>query len=177
MKVMMLALVGLFVYTQSDAIGKVESSFDKKANFAALHTYSWSGGARAYNEEAHRLVIAAFEKEMTALGFKQVPSGADVTLSYYNITSTDVDLKKLDEATRAGSAIPTKMRAPNSGPRLPASTSNPISWPPPSSASPSACLRRIQERIHARRNADFSTAAGAARDPGCRLLLPATRAI
>ena len=111
MKVMMFALVGLFVYAQSDAIGKVESSFDKKANFAALHTYSWSGGARAYNEEAHRLLIAAFEKEMTGLGFKQVTSGADVTLSYYNVTSTDVDLKKLDEATRSGAATPTKTRA------------------------------------------------------------------
>ena len=111
MKVMMFALVGLFVYAQSDAIGKVESSFDKKANFAALHTYSWSGGARAYNEDAHRLLVTAFEKEMTGLGFKQVTSGADVTLSYYNVTSTDVDLKKLDEATRAGAATPTKMRA------------------------------------------------------------------
>ena len=111
MKVMMLALFGLFVYAQSDAIGKVESSFDKKTNFAGLHTYSWSGGARAYNEEAHRLLVAAFEKEMTALGFKQVTSGADVTLSYYNITSTDVDLKKLDEATRSGAATPTKTRA------------------------------------------------------------------
>ena len=111
MKVMMYALFGLFVYAQSDAIGKVESSFDKKANFASLRTYSWAGGARAYNEEAHRLVVAAFEKEMTALGFKQVTSGADVMLSYYNVTSTDVDLKKLDEATRAGSAAPTKMRA------------------------------------------------------------------
>jgi len=40
MKVMMFALVGLLVYTQSDAIGKVETSFDKKTNFAALHTYS-----------------------------------------------------------------------------------------------------------------------------------------
>lgn len=111
MKVIVLALIGLFVYTQPDAIGKVESSFDKKTNFTELHTYSWSGGARAYNEEAHRLVVAAFEKEMTALGFKQLPSGGDVTLSYYNITSTDVDLKKLDEATRAGGATPTKMRA------------------------------------------------------------------
>jgi hypothetical protein len=111
MNLMMLALVGLLVYGQSDAIGKVESEFDKKANFAALHTYTWSGGAPALNADAHRLVVAAFEKEMTALGFKQVPSGADVTLSYYNITSTDVDLKKLDEATRAGTATPTKTRA------------------------------------------------------------------
>ena len=111
MKVLILALAGLFVFTQPDAIGKVESTFDKKANFTELHTYMWSGGARAYNEEAHRLLIAAFEKEMTALGFKQVPSGADVTLAYYNITSTDVDLKKLDEATKAGGATPTKMRA------------------------------------------------------------------
>ena len=111
MKIMMLALVGLFVYTQADAIGKVESSFDKKTNFAELRTYSWSGGARALNAEADRLVVAAFEKEMAALGFKQVASGGDVTLSYYNVTSNDVDMKKLDEATRAGGAAPTKMRA------------------------------------------------------------------
>jgi len=111
MKIMMFALAALFVYAQSDAIGKVETTFDKKTNFTELHTYSWSGGARAYNDEAHRLVVAAFEKEMTALGFKQVASGADVTLSYYNITSTDIDLKKLDEATKTGGATPTKMRA------------------------------------------------------------------
>jgi hypothetical protein len=111
MKIMIVALVGLLVHAQSDAIGKVESSFDKKADFAALHTYTWSGGAHALNPEADRLVVAAFEKEMSALGFKQVTSGADVTLSYYNITSTDVDLKKLEEATRAGSVPSTKTRA------------------------------------------------------------------
>jgi hypothetical protein len=111
MKVIMLAFAAFFLYAQPDAIGKVETTFDKKTNFAELHTYSWSGGARAYNEEAHRLIVAAFEKEMTALGFKQLPSGGDVTLSYYNITSTDVDLKKLDDATKAGSATPTKTRA------------------------------------------------------------------
>ena len=112
MKVIMLALAALFVSVQPDAIGKVETTFDKKTNFTELHTYSWSGGARAYNEEAHKLVVAAFEKEMTALGFKQVPTGGDVTLSYYNITSTDVDLKKLDKAAaKAGAAAPTRMRA------------------------------------------------------------------
>ena len=115
MKIMMLALVGLFVYAQPDAVGKVESTFDKKTNFAELHSYSWSGGAPAINADAHRMVVAAFEKEMTALGFKQVPSGGDVTLSYYNVTTTEVDLKKLDETTKAGSATatstPTKTRA------------------------------------------------------------------
>ena len=111
MKVIMLAFAAFLLYAQPDAIGKVETTFDKKTNFTELHTYMWSGGARAYNEEAHRLVVAAFEKEMTALGFKQVPTGGDVTLSYYNITSNDVDLKKLDEANKAGAATPTKMRA------------------------------------------------------------------
>ena len=112
MKLMMFALVGLLVYGQSDAIGKVESEFDKKANFAALHTYTWSGGAPALNAEAHRLVVAAFEKEMAARGFKQVASGADVTLSYYNVTSNDVDLKKLEEIEKAGGGTaPTIMRA------------------------------------------------------------------
>ena len=112
MKVMMFALVGLFVYAQSDAIGKVESEFDKKTNFAELRTYSWSGGAPALNPAAHRLVVAAFEKEMSARGFTQVPKGADVTLSYYNVTSNDVDLKKLGEIEKAGGGTaPTIMRA------------------------------------------------------------------
>ena len=47
MKIMMFALAALFVYAQSDAIGKVETTFDKKTNFTELHTYSWSGGARS----------------------------------------------------------------------------------------------------------------------------------
>lgn len=111
MKVMMFALVGLFVYAQSDAIGKVESEFDKKTNFAELRTYSWTGGAPALNPTAHRLVVAAFEKEMAALGFKQVPSSADVTLSYYNVTSNDVDLKKLDQIEKTGGPAPTIVRA------------------------------------------------------------------
>ena len=49
---------------------------------------------------------------MSARGFKQVPKGADVTLSYYNVTSNDVDLKKLDEIEKAGGGTaPTIMRA------------------------------------------------------------------
>ena len=115
MNLMMLALVGLLVYGQSDAIGKVESEFDKKANFAALHTYTWSGGAPALNAEAHRLVVAAFEKEMAARGFKPVSSGADVTLSYYNVTSNDVDLKKLEEIEKAGGGTAPRPYAPVHG--------------------------------------------------------------
>lgn len=109
MKFIAIALVGLLGAAQD--VGKVESTFDKTANFAAFKTYSWSGGAPAYNAEAHRLVVAAFEKEMTGLGFTRLASGGDLTLSYYNVSATEVDLDKLDEMEKAGKTAPSMIRA------------------------------------------------------------------
>jgi Domain of unknown function (DUF4136) len=106
-------LLGLLVASQSDVIGKVESSFDKKANFSAFRTYAWNPGYNAYDPEAHKMIVAALEAEMAGLGFTKVATGADVTLAYYTVTGTDVDLKALDKIERdgRGGATPTKARA------------------------------------------------------------------
>jgi hypothetical protein len=111
MKIVVMALAGLLLAAQD--VGKVESSFDKKMNFAGLRTYSWSSGYNAYNPEAHKLVVAAFETEMTNLGFSKVASGGDVTLAYYTVVGSDVDLKALDKMEREGKSglAPTKARA------------------------------------------------------------------
>ena len=111
MNSVVLVLLGLLLAPQSDVIGKVETSFDKKANFSAFKTYSWQPGYHAYDPEAHKMVIAAFDAEMTKLGFTRVESGADVTLAYYTVTGTDVDLKALDKVEREGGGVPTKARA------------------------------------------------------------------
>jgi hypothetical protein len=111
MKSVITLLLGLLVGAQGPAVGKVDSTVDKKANFSALRTYSWTAGYKAYNPEAHKMIVAAFETEMAALGFTKVPSGADVTLAYYTFTVSKVDFKALDKAEREGRDVPAPTKA------------------------------------------------------------------
>ena len=93
---------------QAPPIGKVDSTFDKKANFASFRTYAWTPGTHAFNPAAHKLIVEALEAEMAARGFTKVTTGGDVTLSYSSMAVKNVDLKALDKAERAGAAAPTK---------------------------------------------------------------------
>lgn len=110
MKSAVILLLGLFAATQSAGVGKVDSSFDKKVDFAALRTYTWSGGTHADRPDAHKMIVVAVDAEMAGRGFKQVATGADVTLAYYTGFTTEVDLKALDKLEREGKggATPTK---------------------------------------------------------------------
>jgi Domain of unknown function (DUF4136) len=112
MKIIIGLVLSLAIASQGPAIGTVETKFDKKTNFAAIRTYRWNEGYKAYNPEAHKMIVAAFEAEMTSLGLSKVTTGGDVTLSYYTVTGTDVDLAALDKMEREGGAglAPTKAR-------------------------------------------------------------------
>ena len=112
MKSVVILLLGLLVAPQGE-IGKVESSFDKKANFAAFRTYTWNVGYNAYNPDAHKLITAAIDAEMARRGFTKVETGADVRIAYYTVTGTDVDLKALDKLEREGATgpVPLKQRS------------------------------------------------------------------
>jgi len=111
MKIIGLMLVSLVFAQQGATVGKVESKFDNKVNFAGLHTYSWTPGLHADNPDAAALIVAACEAEMTGLGFTKVTAGADATLAYYTVRSTEVDLKALDKLQKegGGGATPTKI--------------------------------------------------------------------
>ena len=52
-----LALAQTAFAQQGATVGKVESKFDKTANFGALHTYSWTSGWNADNPDAHKLIV------------------------------------------------------------------------------------------------------------------------
>lgn len=95
-------LLVALVAAQTPPIGRADSTFDKKANFASFRTYTWAPGSHAFNPVAHKLIVDALEAEMTARGFTKVANCADVTLAYYSMAVTNVDLKALDKIEREG---------------------------------------------------------------------------
>src|SRR4030095_928713 len=99
MTIIELLLLSLFfVFAQEGAaVGKVDSTFDRKVNFAELRTYSWTPGWSTDIPEVGKLIVAACDAEMSKLGITQVQSGADATLAFYTVRSTEVDLKALDK--------------------------------------------------------------------------------
>ena len=101
-------LLVALITAQVPPIGKADSTFDKKANFASFRTYTWTPGTHAFNPVAHKLIVEALEAEMAARGFTKVATGGDVTLSYSSMAVKNVDLKDLGKAERAGSEAPTK---------------------------------------------------------------------
>jgi hypothetical protein len=106
MSVMALTMSVLLVVAQGAKVGEVETSFDKRANFQSFRTYTWQPGYDAYDPAVHKLIVAAIDQEMAGLGFKKVESGADVTIAYYSVLSTEVDLKALEKLQREGKTTP-----------------------------------------------------------------------
>ena len=106
MKSVAILLLG-FLLTGQPAPGAVESTFDKKTNFGAIKTYAWTRGTNAFAPDAHKMIVAAIEKEMAALGLTPAASGADVTVAYYSMALVNVDLKALDKIDDK-SALATK---------------------------------------------------------------------
>ena|SRR6187399_507704 len=98
MKTIAIVLLSLALGQTPGIVGTVETTFDKKANFAAFRTYNWISGYNAERADAHKAILAAFEAEMTKLGFTKVEAGAkaDVNLAYYTVKATYVDAKALD---------------------------------------------------------------------------------
>lgn len=97
MNTVAMLLLGFLLAGQQPAPGTVDSSYDKKTDFAAIKTYAWERGTDAMLPEAHKMIVGAIEKEMAGLGLTPAASGADVTLAYYTMTLTNVDVKALDK--------------------------------------------------------------------------------
>jgi hypothetical protein len=104
-------VLGLFLLDgQLSPVGKVESRFDKTADFQSLRTYSWGRGNDAFNPAVHKLIVAAIEEEMKRAGFSKVESGGDVTIAYSALNTSEVDLEALDKLEKAGTRdeVPTR---------------------------------------------------------------------
>jgi hypothetical protein len=107
MKSLAILLLGFF-FTAQPAPGRVDSTFDKQANFAAIKTYSWATGVDAFVPEAHKMIVAAIDKEAAGVGLKPLATGGDVTIAYYTMTTSNVDLAALDKLDKKTLSAPTK---------------------------------------------------------------------
>ena len=97
-------LILLMVFAQGrPAPGKVNSTYDKTANFTALKTYGIVAGQPAFDPAVHKTIVAAIEAEMASLGLKKVDGATgDVTVRYLAVRSTSVDLEKVEQIEKQG---------------------------------------------------------------------------
>ncbi len=97
------ALALLLFAAQPPGAGKVTSDYDKTADFAKYRTYAWSHAPADYRAKVHDLLVAGIDKEMATLGFTKTDDvKADLTLKYFTVRSTSIDLKELEKAEREG---------------------------------------------------------------------------
>ncbi len=96
-------LVLLIFVAQPPKPGKVASEYDKKTDFSKYRTYTWMAGLEARVPQAHTLIVAGIDREMSALGLTQVAgTDADLTVTYHALRSTYINLKELEKAQREG---------------------------------------------------------------------------
>jgi hypothetical protein len=106
---MSLACTLMLLLLVPQSTDKVESSFDKKADFSAFRTYAWNKGHEAFNPAAHKAIVDAIDAEMAALGYTKGDAGtADVVLKYHVVRGSDVNLEVLEKAQKAGQTEPVR---------------------------------------------------------------------
>ena len=109
MNLISLLLCVMLLAAQGARVGKIESEFDERTDFRAFHTYRWHPGYNAYDPRVHKIIVAAIESEMAALGFTRSDTNPDVTVAYYSLLSTEIDLDALEELEEHGrSGMPVK---------------------------------------------------------------------
>ena len=54
---------------------KVESSFDRNADFSTFRTYAWNKGHEAFNPAAHKIIAGAIDAQMAKLGYTKADAG------------------------------------------------------------------------------------------------------
>ena len=98
-----LMILLLFLAQGRPAPGKINSTYDKTADFTTFKTYGWIAGQAAFDPTADKTIVAAIDAQMAALGLKKVEGRAgDVTLRYLAVRSTSVDLEKLEATQKQG---------------------------------------------------------------------------
>jgi Domain of unknown function (DUF4136) len=89
--------------------GVIASTKDPKADFSKFTTYTWVQGQPAADRVAHKAVTDGIEAELAALGLQRLDKGqGSVTIRYFSVMRTDVDLETLDKMEKEGKPPVTK---------------------------------------------------------------------
>ena len=72
---------------------EVKTDVDKKIDFKAFKTYAWEKGQISADPVSHKIVVAAVDAELAALGLTRQDAKGDVLVRYHAVGRTDVDLK------------------------------------------------------------------------------------
>jgi hypothetical protein len=72
---------------------------EKNVDFSRFTTYSWTKGQPSAVKTIDAQIVAAVDRELSALGMTKATSGTgDVLAAYYSLTRTDVDVKAKRDA-------------------------------------------------------------------------------
>jgi hypothetical protein len=91
-----IALCGVVVSGAAGQTPKygVTVNAEKNVYFAKFMTYSWTTGQPSADKMIDAWVVAAVDRQLSALGMTKASSGpGDVLVAYYSLTRTDVDAK------------------------------------------------------------------------------------
>ena len=96
----------------------------KPAALAKAKTYTWTVSQPSFDKTVDQQIIAAVDRELSALGLTKLVSGrGDVQVTYASLRRTDVDLKSEPSTTGARRSYPVgilvvRMRDPANGQML-----------------------------------------------------------
>jgi hypothetical protein len=96
--VLALASIAITVTARQTTKYGVKVEADKKIDFAAFRTYAHRRAQPSWDKTTDAQIIAAIDREMSALGMTKVESAPDVFVGYGSLTRTDVDLKGKEDA-------------------------------------------------------------------------------
>ena len=94
-----LAATGAMVAAGQTTKYGVTVTAEKKVDFGSFHTYTWRRAQPSWDKTIDAQIVAAIDREMSALGMTKVESApADVFVGYGSLSRTDVDLKGKEDA-------------------------------------------------------------------------------
>jgi hypothetical protein len=91
-----LVLLLTFLISANAYAQKVNTDYDKKADFSSYKTYSWAEGTPAKNPLGNQRIIAGIEAQLAAKGWQKVESNSDVVVIYSAATTTETQINTFE---------------------------------------------------------------------------------
>ena len=96
--IIVLAATGAMVAAGQTTKYGVTVTAEKKVDFGSFRTYTWRRAQPSWDKTVDAQIVAAIDREMSALGMTMVASAPDVFVGYGSLSRTDVDLKGKEDA-------------------------------------------------------------------------------